>query len=231
MRYQFVDCRWELGAPERGRDLYVAGHIPGASFLDVDTDLSAPAGERGRHPLPEAHDFGRAAARAGVGYGVFVVAYGNMGGPERLWWLLRHFGHDDCAVLDLDAWHGPLRAGEEEIEPGDFDPLPRGGDTIEADELARRLDELVIVDARVPGRFRGEENPVDKVPGRIPGARNAPWNDALPDLPDGELVAYCGSGVTACVVLHRLWLQGREGKLYPGSWSEWEQKGLPVTRG
>ena len=89
----------------------------------------------------------------------------------------------------------------------------------------------MIVDARVPERFRGEENPIDKVPGRIPGARNAPWNDPLPDLPDGELVAYCGSGVTASVVLHRLWLQGREGKLYPGSWSEWEQLGLPVTRG
>jgi len=231
VRYQFVDCRWELGSPERGRELYLAAHIPGASFLDVDTDLSAPPGERGRHPLPDAHDFARAAACAGIGYGVFVVAYGNMGGPERLWWLLRHFGHDDCAVLDLEAWHGPLRAGEEEIEAGDFDPLPRAGDTIEADELARRLDELVIVDARLPGRFRGEENPVDKVPGRIPGARNAPWNDALPDLPDGELVAYCGSGVTACVVLHRLWLRGREGKLYPGSWSEWEQNDLPVTRG
>jgi thiosulfate/3-mercaptopyruvate sulfurtransferase len=232
VRYQFVDCRWELGKPERGRQLYLAGHIPGASFLDVDTDLSAEPGERGRHPLPEVHDFARAAGRAGIGDGVFVVAYGNMGGPERLWWLLRHFGHDDCAVIDFEAWRGRLSAGEEEIEPADFFPLPREGDTIEADELARRLeDELVIVDARRPERFRGEENPVDKVPGRIPGARNAPWNDPLPDLPDGELVAYCGSGVTACVVLHRLWLQGHEGKLYPGSWSEWEQHDLPVTRG
>jgi thiosulfate/3-mercaptopyruvate sulfurtransferase len=232
VRYQFVDCRWELGNPGRGRELYLAGHIPGASFLDVDADLSAPPGERGRHPLPDARDFARAAARAGIGYDTFVVAYGNMGGPERLWWLLRHFGHDDCAVLDLEAWHGPLRAGEEDVEPGVFDPLPRSGDTIEADELARRLEDgLVIVDARLPDRFRGEENPVDKVPGRIPGARNAPWNDSLPDLPDGELVAYCGSGVTACVTLHRLWLQGREGKLYPGSWSEWEQRDLPVIRG
>jgi thiosulfate/3-mercaptopyruvate sulfurtransferase len=231
VRYQFIDCRWELGSPERGRELYLAGHIPGASFLDVDIDLSAEPGERGRHPLPEAHDFARAASRAGIGYGVFVVAYGNMGGPERLWWLLRHFGHDDCAVFDLEAWHGPLRAGEEAIEAADFDPLPRSDDAIEADELAQRLDELVVVDARVPDRFRGEENPIDKVPGRIPGARNAPWNDPLPELPEGELVAYCGSGVTACVVLHRLSLAGREGKLYPGSWSEWEQQDLPVTRG
>jgi thiosulfate/3-mercaptopyruvate sulfurtransferase len=231
MTYQFVDCRWELGEPGRGRELYVAGHIPGASFLDVDEDLSAPPGERGRHPLPDARDFAAAASRAGIGYGVFVVAYGNGGGPERLWWLLRHFGHDDCAVVDFEAWRGPLRAGEEHVEPATFDPLPRSDDTIDADELSRRLDDLVIVDARVPARFRGEENSIDKVPGRIPGARNAPWNDPLPDLPEGELVAYCGSGVTACVVLHRLALAGREGKLYPGSWSEWEQLGLPITKG
>ena len=117
-RYQFVDCRWELGSPGKGRELYLAGHIPGASFLDVDEDLSAPPGPGGRHPLPAADDFARAASRAGIGDSVFVVAYGNMGGAERLWWLLRHFGHDDCAVLDLDGWLGPLCAGEEEIEPG-----------------------------------------------------------------------------------------------------------------
>jgi thiosulfate/3-mercaptopyruvate sulfurtransferase len=229
LRYQFVDCRWELGSPGRGRELYLAGHIPGASFLDVDEDLAAPPGPRGRHPLPAADDFAAAASRAGIGTGVFVVAYGNMGGPERLWWLLWHFGHD-CAVIDLEAWHGRLRAGEEEIEPAEFTPRPREGDTIEADELAARADELVVVDARRPERFRGEANPIDAVPGRVPGALNAPWNEPLPKLPEGELVAYCGSGVTACVTLHRLFLSGRDGRLYPGSWSEWEQLGLPVTR-
>jgi thiosulfate/3-mercaptopyruvate sulfurtransferase len=230
LRYQFVDCRWELGTPGRGRELYLAGHIPGAAFLDVDEDLAAPPGSAGRHPLPAADDFARAASGAGIGEGVFVVAYGNMGGAERLWWLLRHFGHDDCAVLELEAWHGPLRAGEEEIESAKFIPRPREGDTIEAAELADRTDELVVVDARRPERFRGEENPIDTVPGRIPGALNAPWNEPLPELPEGELVAYCGSGVTACVTLHRLALAGRGGRLYPGSWSEWEQLGLPVTR-
>jgi thiosulfate/3-mercaptopyruvate sulfurtransferase len=154
-----------------------------------------------------------------------------MGGPERLWWLLRHFGHDDCAVLDLDAWHGPLRSGEEQIEPAEFVARPRLGDTIGPEELAQRLDELVVVDARRPERFRGEPNPIDTVPGRIPRARNAPWNEPVPELTEGELVAYCGSGVTACVILHRLALTRREGRLYPGSWSEWEQLGLPVTRG
>jgi thiosulfate/3-mercaptopyruvate sulfurtransferase len=231
VRYQFVDCRWEFGNPGRGRELYLVGHVPGASFLDVDEDLAAPPGPRGRHPLPDAASFSRAASRAGIEAGVFVIAYGNMGGAERLWWLLCHFGHDDCAVLDLEGWFGPLRAGDEEIEPATFTARPRGDDTIEAGELAARLDELVVVDARLPARFRGEPNPIDRVPGRVPGSVNAPWNAPLPELSDGELVAYCGSGVTACVVLHRLALAGRSAKLYPGSWSEWEQRGLPVERG
>jgi thiosulfate/3-mercaptopyruvate sulfurtransferase len=222
MRYQFVDCRWDLADPARGRELYRAGHIPGASFLDVDRDLAGPPGERGRHPLPEVDDFVAAASRAGIGGGVFVVAYGNMGGPERLWWLLRHWGHDDCAVIDHEAWLGPLVQGDDEVEAARFVPRLRADDTIDAGDLARRLDDLVVVDARLASRWRGEPNPIDKVPGRIPGALNAPWNEALPTLPDGELVAYCGSGVTAAVILHRLALAGREGKLYPGSWSEWE---------
>jgi thiosulfate/3-mercaptopyruvate sulfurtransferase len=231
LRYQFVDCRWELGKPERGRRLYLAGHIPGASFLDVDTDLSAAPGPRGRHPLPAPDAFAQAVSRAGIGSGVFVVAYGNMGGAERLWWLLRHFGHDDCAVLELAGWHGPMRAGEEAIEPRELTPEPRDDDTIEADELAQRAGELVVVDARRPERWRGEANPIDKRPGRVPGSLSAPWNEPLPELPAGELVAYCGSGVTATVVLHRLHLAGREGRLYPGSWSEWEQLDLPVETG
>jgi thiosulfate/3-mercaptopyruvate sulfurtransferase len=231
VRYQFVDCRWELGRPGRGRELYLTGHLPGASFLDVDEDLAAPPGPRGRHPLPDAASFVQAASRAGIEAGVLVVAYGNMGGAERLWWLLRHFGHDDCAVLDLEGWLGPLQAGDEEIPPAAFEARARSDDTIEADELAAQLEELVVVDARLRARFRGEPNPIDRVPGRVPGAVNAPWNAPLPELPGGELVAYCGSGVTACVTVHRLALAGHEAKLYPGSWSEWEQLGLPVERG
>jgi thiosulfate/3-mercaptopyruvate sulfurtransferase len=235
VRTQVVDCRWELGAPGRGRELYLAGHVPGASFLDVDedlSDLSVPGA--GRHPLPSAERFAAAASRAGIGRGVLGIAYGSGGGPERLWWLLRHFGHDDCGVLlgGLDAWGGPLRAGEEAIEPAELVPRERSGDTIAADELMRRLADpaLVVVDARTANRWRGEPNPIDDPPGRIPGALNAPWTDPQPELPEGELVAYCGSGVTACVVLHRAFLHGREGRLYPGSWSEWSQRGLPLER-
>jgi len=235
VRYQFVDCRWELGEPERGRELYLAGHIPGASFLDVDQDLSdLSVPDAGRHPFPSPEKFAAAAGRAGVGTGVFVVAYGSMGGAERLWWLLRHFGHDDCAVLlgGIQDWGGELRAGEEEIEPAKFVPRERDGDTIDASEIARRLADpsLLLVDARTANRWRGEPNEIDDPPGRIPGAANAPWNEPLPDLPLGELVVYCGSGVTSCVTLHRARLAGREGRLYPGSWSEWSKRGLPVER-
>src|SRR5256884_1024808 len=154
MRYQFVDCRWELGDPSRGRELYLESHIPGASFLDVDRDLAAEPGPRGRHPLPAAADFARAAGRAGIGEGVFVVAYGNGGGAERLWWLLRHFGHDDCAVVDVGSWHGPLTAGAEPAQPASFVPRPRSGDTIDADEIGAR-PEPVPLHAPVPSRGRG----------------------------------------------------------------------------
>ncbi len=236
MRYQFVDCRWELGDPEAGPRLYREGHVPGASFLDVDADLSdLSAPDAGRHPLPSAEKFASAAGRAGISEGVHVVAYGSGGGPERLWWLLRHFGHDACAVMigGIEAWGGELRAGDEEIEPREFVPRERASDTIQAEEIVRRLADpsLALVDARTASRWRGEPNPIDDRPGRIPGAANAPWIEPLPELPPGELVAYCGSGVTACVTLHRAWLAGREGRLYPGSWSEWSKRGFPLERG
>jgi thiosulfate/3-mercaptopyruvate sulfurtransferase len=238
MRYQFVDCRWELGARDRGREQYLAGHVPGASFLDVDTDLSDTSVEgQGRHPLPSAERFAAAAGRSGIAEGVFVIAYGSMGGAERLWWLLRHFGHDDCAVLDLSAWRGPLRPGAETIAPLVFSPRERRDDVVTADDLAARVSgddsdtELVLVDARTPNRWRGDPNPIDRPPGRIPRAINSPWNEAARELPPGELVVYCGSGITACVVLHRAHLAGKPGKLYPGGYSDWSKRALPTERG
>src|SRR2546429_3575065 len=133
MRYQFVDCRGELGDPARGGELYLEAHIPVASFLDVEQDLSWPPGPGGRHPLPNETQFAEAAGRAGIGNGVFVVAYGSMGGAERLWWVLRHFGHDDCAVLELGGWLGPLRGGGEDIGAGAFTPPPPEGGTLRAE--------------------------------------------------------------------------------------------------
>jgi thiosulfate/3-mercaptopyruvate sulfurtransferase len=243
LRYQFVDCRWELGHPERGRELYLAGHVPGASFLDVESDLSAPPGgaEGGRHPLPAAEDFARAAGAAGIGAGTFVVAYdqGMNGGAARLWWLLCHFGHDDAAVLSggLDPWLGPLVTGEEEIEAAEFVPRVRTDDVVSAEEVEAALGRpgFVLVDARVPERYRGDVEPIDPVAGHIPGAANLPYpaaDEIPPELAAADEVAvYCGSGVTACVNILALAQAGVQAKLYPGSWSEWSTRGLAVERG
>jgi thiosulfate/3-mercaptopyruvate sulfurtransferase len=231
MRYQFVDCRWDLNNRDWGRANYLAAHIPGAAFVDVDSELSDLSLEgRGRHPLPSAARFAEIAGRLGIDASTFVIAYGTMGGPERLWWLLRHYGHDACAVMDLASWRGPMRGGDEVPSPTRFEVRERNDDVIAADELARRAEDLVIVDARTPNRFRGEPNPIDKPPGRVPGAVNSPWNEDPRDLPAGELAVYCGSGITACVILHRSHLLGRDGRLYPGGYSEWTTLGMPTDR-
>jgi thiosulfate/3-mercaptopyruvate sulfurtransferase len=240
MRVQFVDCRWELGQPDAGRKLYLAGHIPGASFLDVETKLSAPPGgaEGGRHPLPAPGDFQRAAEAAGVGDDTLVVAYdqGMNGGAARLWWLLRHFGHDDVAVLNggIEAWIGPLRTGGESIEPAQLTLRPRQDDVVSADEIEARVGEpgFVLVDARVAERYRGEVEPIDPVAGHIPGAVNMPYNAGPPSVEqESEVAVYCGSGVTAAVTILALERMGVRAKLYPGSWSEWCSRGLAVERG
>ena len=230
MDVRFVDCR--------DREAYLAGHIPGAAHADPETDLTGTDGG-GRHPLPHAEDFARWASGAGIGTDTFVVAYnGATGWAARLWWLLRHFGHDRAATIHLDAWHGPVRAGPEAIEPAEFLSHPRGDDTISAEELLERLDDpgLLVLDARAPERFRGEVEPIDKVAGRIPGARNLFFEQATPVPPEmleaQEIVVYCGSGVTACVDVLELALAGRpDARLYPGSWSEWSGRNLPLERG
>ena len=144
------------------------------------------------------------------------------------------------AVLDggIGAWKGPLRSGEERSEPAELVPRPREGDSIGAEELSARLGEpgLVVVDTRAPERYRGEIEPIDPVAGHIPGAVNWPHTEAAtvpgPVLAADEIVVYCGSGVTACVDLLALAEAGRaDAKLYPGSWSEWSRRGLPVERG
>jgi thiosulfate/3-mercaptopyruvate sulfurtransferase len=242
VRYQFVDCRWELGNPDRGRELWLAGHIPGASFLDVERELSSPpSGVGGRHPLPSSEQFAEAAGRAGIGEDVFVVAYDQSmsGGAARLWWLLRHFGHPQVAVLagGLEAWRGPLEEGEADVAREEFVSSARRADTIEAEELEQRLGEpgVVVVDARAPERYRGEVEPIDPVAGRIPDAVNVPYGTATSFPADvleaEEIVVYCGSGITACVDLLALAVAGREdAKLYAGSWSDWSSRGLPAER-
>ena len=220
----------------RPREQYLGGHIPGAIHLDPEKELTGDLGG-GRHPLPRPEAFAAAASRAGIGAATFVLAYdAGDGWAQRLWWLLRHHGHDACGTFDVRAYLGPLVSGEETAEPARFEPRLRVDDTIDADELHGRLGEpgLVIVDARAPVRWRGEHEPIDRIAGRIPGAVNAFYEEPLPEglLDAAELVVYCGSGVTACVPLQRLILAGREdARLYPGSWSDWSSRGLPVERG
>jgi thiosulfate/3-mercaptopyruvate sulfurtransferase len=277
-----VDCRYRLGEPGAGELLWREGHIPGAAFLDLDRDLAGAPGDQGRHPLPDAEQFETAARRAGIGRDTLVVAYDEAaeGGAARLWWLLRHFGHEAVTVLDggLRGWReesGELRAGHEEIEPGDFHAIAPTSTPATAAELARAADSPlapaaepprdaapaaeqaggageppVLLDARVPERYRGEVEPIDPVAGRIPGALNMPFGELAPEgrfLPPDELrarfeaagvhsgdeaVAYCGSGVTASVLVLAAEVAGiGRTRLYPGSWSEWCARGLPVERG
>ncbi len=255
-----VDCRWRLGDPGAGERLYEEGHIPGASFLDVDRDLAAAPGDAraGRHPLPRAADFERAARRAGIGRGTMIVACDEAGegGATRLWWLLRHFGHDRAAILDggVAAWReagGPLDAGASSPSPGDFHAHPRNDDVAPLDEVRDRAlggdESLVLVDARTAERYRGDTEPIDPVAGHIPGAGNLPFGSLLDDgggfrprdelqerltragvTPGADVVAYCGSGVSASVLIAAAEAAGIDGvRLYPGSWSEWCRHGLP----
>lgn len=253
-----VDCRWSLADPGAGQRAWESSRVPGASHLDVDRDLSAPPGE-GRHPLPTASAFGAAAARAGIGSSCTVVAYDEAmdGGAARLWWLLRHFGHEAAFVLDggLRAWRaagGPLEEGPPAataaVAPDPpFVPRERTDDVAGAAELMERLGDptLALVDARATPRYRGEVEPIDPVAGHIPGAASAPFAELAPEGrflppdelrarldpgPSRELVAYCGSGVTAATVVLAASVAGLPARLYPGSWSDWCRRGLPVER-
>jgi thiosulfate/3-mercaptopyruvate sulfurtransferase len=248
-----IDVRWYLGK-KRGADEYVAGHLPGAVFVDLDAALasapaSAPNGGPGRHPLPSADAFERAMRAAGVNDASTVVAYDDAGGSiaARAWWLLRHFGHEKVAVLDggIDAWKkigGALSTRAPSTAPGDFHAkTPARENVLDRDAVARALKSgALVIDARARERYRGDTEPVDARPGHIPGAANAPWSENLADgiflskpqlaekyraLGAGagrEVIAYCGSGVTACHDLLALELAGISGaKLYEGSWSDW----------
>jgi thiosulfate/3-mercaptopyruvate sulfurtransferase len=225
----------------RPRAAYLAGHVPGAVHLDPESDLTThgeDAAEGGRHPLPDPVVLAVAFARAGIDRDTFVLALDDgTGWAARCWWLLRHLGHDGCGTVDVRSYAGPLSVGEETVVRAAFVARLRTDDTIEAEEILARIGDpaLVLLDARAPERWRGEAEPLDPIAGRIPGARNAFFTEPLPagtaDAP--EVAAYCGSGVTAAVVIQRLVLAGREdARLYPGSFSEWcRRPGYPIESG
>ena len=241
-----LDVRWTLGGPP-GLDEYHRGHVPGARFVDLEQELSAPPGP-GRHPLPDAASFAAAMRRHGVTTTRSVVAYdaGTGTSAARAWWLLRCFGHDDVSLLDggYAAWtaaHLPVAVGDElAASPGDFTARPGAMPTLDAPAAAALAKRGVLVDARAPERYRGEVEPVDPVAGHIPGARNLPAMTLLsPDstflsvaelrdrfarigIGAGDTVGvYCGSGVVATQEVFAMALAGIDAALYPGSWSEW----------
>jgi len=245
-----VDLRWKLGGPP-GREGYDAGHLPGAVFIDLDRDITAPSGP-GRHPIPSREQFQAAMRRAGVNRGDRVVAYDDAGGSvaARLWWLLRFFGHERAAVLDggLQAWGQPLEIEAPAPAAGDFE----AAEPNRAEVVDRHGLHGLLLDARAPERYRGEVEPVDPKAGHIPGARSAFWQESLDErqhfkageelrqrfrdlgVESGEeVIAQCGSGVNAAHVLLALELAGFKGaRLYEGSWSDWSSHpDAPVATG
>jgi len=243
-----LDVRWRLGGPP-GLDSYHAGHIPGAVFIDLDHDLSAPPGPGGRHPLPGPAAFERSMRAAGVSEGQPVVVYDDGDGlpAARAWWTLRYFGHSPVRVLDggYRAWTGAgLTASDAELAvlPGSFTARPGGMPLADAARAAALASSGVLIDVRAPERYRGETEPIDPVAGHIPGAVNVPITQtanadgtfkdpaALAAVfasagvtPDDapEVGAYCGSGVTAARGVLALAIAGIPAALYAGSWSEW----------
>ncbi|MFG3428051.1 sulfurtransferase [Streptomyces californicus] len=250
-----LDVRWRLGGPH-GRADYEAGHLPGAVFVDLDQDLASPAGDGGRHPLPDPEVFGAAMRRAGVGQDTPVVVYdGGQGwAAARAWWLLRWAGHRDVRVLDggLAAWTGDLSTDVPHPAEGDFRPKPGALPTLDADSAAAFARSGLLLDARAAERYRGDVEPIDRVGGHIPGAVSAPTDENTdPDgryLPAEQLAArfaglgaeagaegvgvYCGSGVSGAHQVLALEIAGLTGILYPGSWSEWSaDPSRPVATG
>lgn len=242
-----LDVRWALGDPH-GHDHYLRGHIPGAVFVDLATDLAGPAEPaRGRHPLPTLEQFQESARRWGISDGDAVVAYddsGNMA-AARLWWMLRNAGFRSVRLLDggLAAWRAAgldLATGAEQPEPGNVTLSEGAMPAIDAGQAASWGQRGLLLDARAAERYRGEIEPVDPRAGHIPGAVSAPTTGNLRS--DGAFLApaelrerferlgyragvptavYCGSGVTAAHEIAALEIAGLSAALYPGSFSEW----------
>jgi len=249
-----LDVRWRLGGPP-GRGEYLTGHIPGAVYVDLDTELARHGEPRdGRHPLPDAAALQESVQRWGIDDGDVVVVYDGEGNlsAARAWWLLRWAGLDDVRMLDgaLPAWVGagqPLVTDDVQPVPGSAQVRPGSLPTLTADQAGGWPRHGVLVDARAAERYRGETEPVDPRAGHIPGAVNAPTGGNL--APDGRfrspedlarrfaqlgidastpVAAYCGSGVTAAHELAALAIAGVDATLYPGSWSQWSNLDLPV---
>jgi thiosulfate/3-mercaptopyruvate sulfurtransferase len=255
-----LDCSFDLADTAAGERAYAEGHLPGAQYAHLDRDLSAEkTGRNGRHPLRERAAYAAWMGSVGLAPGIPAVAYDRQGGmfAVRAWWILRWMGHADVALLDggLPAWQA--EGGVPTAELPERRPRPAYPDAgpamprIDATQLQSRLDEVLILDARAPERFRGEVEPLDAVAGHIPGARNRFFKDNLQAdgrfkpadqlrreyeaLLDGDrpVVHACGSGATACHNLLAMEVAGfGRSHLYAGSWSEWSSDpSRPMNRG
>jgi thiosulfate/3-mercaptopyruvate sulfurtransferase len=261
-RWIAVDCRFQLADSAWGEHQYLASHLPGAVYAHLNRDLSGPpTGTNGRHPLPDPDVLIQTFIRLGIGTGMQVVAYDQDNGmfASRLWWMLRWLGHEAVAVLDggFRKWIAEGRAavpGNNARPAGRFTGSPRSRMTADVRDVAALVGrrDAVLLDARAPERYRGDIEPIDRVPGHIPGAVNyffqqnvdaqsvfrpddelrVQLSAALGDVRPDKVVCYCGSGVTAChnlLALERAGLHGA--KLYVGSWSEWSSDpARPVER-
>jgi thiosulfate/3-mercaptopyruvate sulfurtransferase len=246
------DCRYDVTKPGWGRAQYAASHLPGAFYADLDTDLSSPKTDRtGRHPLPDINRFVSFLAARGVRNGTPIVIYDQATGAfaARMWWMLRAIGHLDSTVLDggFAAWTAaslPTTADVPAESTATYDaPTSFEGWVSTGDVASGMLHaNMVLVDARAAERYAGKNETIDPVGGHVPGALSKPfmtnigadgrflapsalreqWTAVLNGRDPGELVAMCGSGVTACHNLLALDIAGLPGaRLYPGSWSEW----------
>jgi thiosulfate/3-mercaptopyruvate sulfurtransferase len=255
---RLLDVRWRLGDPT-GNERFLAGHIPGASYVDLDRELaSVPSAEAGRHPLPPIDELQAAARGWGLREGETVVTYDDNASMSaaRAWWLLRWGGVETVYLLDggLDAWlaaGGELETGPERPEPGNIELSPGHMPTVEIDGVAEVPEHGLLLDARAADRFRGDTEPVDPKAGHIPGAIGAPTTENLTAdrrfKPAVELeerflglgadeatpiTVYCGSGVTAAHEIAALAIAGLQAALYPGSWSQWStREDLPFATG
>jgi thiosulfate/3-mercaptopyruvate sulfurtransferase len=245
--FHVYDIRWSLADPDHGRDSFLRGHIPGAVFVDLDTDLAAPPSTDGRHPLPSPAEFAATLGRLGLSPADPAVVYDDSGGSvaARMWWMLKAIGHHETLVLDggFQAWVDDGMAVEigDRIPEAATYPVPDGYEGVVGwDDLEGRR----LIDARAAERYRGDFEPVDPKAGHIPGAVNLPYADNLyhsgrfldpealaqrfKDI-GAKPVVYCGSGVNACHLALAMEIAGKEPPdLYAGSFSEWARRDLPV---
>jgi thiosulfate/3-mercaptopyruvate sulfurtransferase len=259
-RWRVFDCRHDLARPDLGEQYYRENHIPGALFAHLDRDLSgAKTGRNGRHPLPERSAFIAWLGQQGLQPADIVVCYdgGNGTMAARLWWMMRWAGHAGVAVLDggFAKWlaeNRPITRDVPRFSPTRYPVRPSLAAAVDVEDVEKAPSRALLLDARAPARFRGEQEPIDPVAGHIPGALNRFSNENL--SPQGtfkspaelkkefeavlqgrspaDAVHYCGSGVAACHNLLAMEIAGLPGgRLYAGSWSEWSaDPKRPVAR-